>query len=108
MGTGMARMDMARRLKAHRVLSPILCFLALVGWGAFAYFAGSSASAERDLRAELAQSKASQDQLLAERHQQQVAVGDLTQLQAKLASAHQELETLAQKREQAKAQVAAV
>ena len=71
---GMVRMDMARRLNAYRVLSLALCSLALVGWGAFA-----------DLRAELAQLKASQDQLLAERTQQQEAVGDLIQLQAKLA-----------------------
>src|SRR3954454_11234070 len=93
---GMARMDMARRLNAYRVLSLALCSLALVGWGAFA-----------DLRAELAQSQAAQDQLRAERNQQQAAVGDLAQIQAKLASARGELETLAQKREQAASQVAA-
>ena len=95
--SGMVRMDMARRLNAYRVLSLALCSLALVGWGAFA-----------DLRAELAQLKASQDQLLAERKQQQEAVGDLTQLQAQIASAHDELQALAQKREQAKAHAAAV
>ncbi len=104
---GMVRMDMARRLNAHRVLSLALCLLALVGWGAFVYAAGSSASAERRFREELAQLKASQDQLLAERNQQQAAVGDLSQLQAKLASAREDLETLAQKREQARAQTAA-
>src|SRR5215207_2028342 len=93
---GMVRMNMARRLNAYRVLSLALCSLVLVGWGAFA-----------DLRAELAQLKASQDQLLAERAQQQEAVGDLTQLQAQIVSARSELEALAQKREQAKAQVAA-
>ena len=108
MRVGMSRMDLTRRLNAHRVLSLTVSFLALVGWGAFAYSAGSSASAERDLRAELAQSKAAQDQLRAERDQQQAAVGDLTQIQAKLASAQGELESLAQKRERATAQVAAV
>ena len=107
MRVGMARMDLTRRLNAHRVLSLTLCFLVLVGWGAFAYSAGSSVSTERDLRAELAQSKAAQDQLRAERDQQQAAVGDLTQIQAKLVSARGELETLAQKREQATSQVAA-
>src|SRR3954464_4469707 len=61
---GIVRMGMARRLNAHRVLSLALCSLALVGWGAFV-----------DLRAELAQLKASQDQLLAERIQQQEAGG---------------------------------
>jgi hypothetical protein len=94
---GMVRMHMARRLRAYRMLSLALCSLALVGWGAFA-----------DLRAELAQMKASQDQLLAERIQQQEAVGDLIQLQAKLVSAREELAALAHRREQAAAQVAAV
>jgi TolA-binding protein len=89
------------------VLSPILCLVTLASWGAFAYSAGSSASTTRDLRAELAQLKASQDQLLAERAWQQEAVGDLTQLQAQIVSARSELEALTQKREQAKAQVAA-
>jgi Tfp pilus assembly protein PilO len=94
---GMVRMNMARRLSGYRVLSLALCSLALVGWGAFA-----------DLRAELAHLKASQDQLLAERTQQQEAVGDLIQLQAKLVSAREELAALADRREQAAAQVAAV
>src|SRR3954453_12371668 len=107
MRVGMARMDLTRRLNAHRVLSLTVSFLALVGWGAFAYSAGSSASAERDLRAELAQSQAAQDQLRAERDRQQAAVGDLTQIQAKLVSARGELETLAQKREQATSQLVA-
>jgi len=108
MRQGMARMDIKQRLKAHRTLSLILAFLALVGWGAFAYSAGSSSIATRDLRAELAQSTAAQDQLRAERDQHQAAVGDLAQIQAKLASARGELDTLARKREQATAQVAAV
>jgi chromosome segregation ATPase len=105
---GMAQMDLNRRLNANRTLSVTMTFLALVGWGAFAYAAGSSARTERDLRAELAQSTAAQDQLRAERDQHQAAVGDLAQIQAKLASARGELETLARKREQATAQVAAV
>jgi Tfp pilus assembly protein PilO len=94
---GMIRMHMARRLRAYRMLSLALCSLALVGWGAFV-----------DLRAELAQLKASQDQLLAERIQQQEAGGDLIQLQAKLMSVREELAALAHRRGQASAQVAAV
>ena len=90
------RMDMPRRLKAYRVLSLALCSLALVGWVAFA-----------DLHAELAQLKASQEQLLAERALQQQAVGDFNQLQAELASAREELAALAHRREQANAQAAA-
>ena len=88
-------------------VSLTVSFLALVGWGAFAYSAGSSASAARDLRAELAQLKATQDQLLIEQTQQQAAVGDLAQIQAKLASAQGERDTLARKREQATVQVTA-
>jgi chromosome segregation ATPase len=107
MRQGIARMDIKQRLKAHRTLSLILTFLTLVGWGAFAYSAGSSSIATRDLRAEIAQLKASQDQLLAERNQQQAAAGDLAQTQAKLASAREDLDILAHKREQARAQVAA-
>jgi chromosome segregation ATPase len=100
------RMSMARRLKAHRALSLTLCFLTLGGWAAFAYAAGSSAGVQRQLRGEVAQLKAAQDQLLAERTQQQEAWGDLSQLRAKLASAREEIAILAQRREQAKAQVA--
>ena len=36
MWEAMVRMDMTRRLKAHRALSLALCSLALGGWGAFA------------------------------------------------------------------------
>src|SRR4051794_36230527 len=97
MRVGMVRMDMARWPKVHRVLSLVLCSLTLVGWGAFA-----------DLRAELAHLKASQDQLLAERKQQQEAVGELAQVQAQIASARGELQALDHKREQAKAQSVAV
>ena len=96
MRVGMVRMDMVRRPKVHRVLSLALGSLALVGWGAFA-----------DLRTELAHLKASQDRLLAERKQQHEAAGDLTQLQAQIASARDELQALDHKREQAKTQAAA-
>ena len=105
---GLAQMDLRRRLNANRALSATMSFVALIGWGAFAYAAGSSVRAERQLRDELAQSKAAQEQLLAERNQQQVAVGDLAQVQAQVASSRGELESLAHKREQATAQVAAV
>ena len=107
MWEAMVRMDMARRLKAHRALSLGLCSLALVGWGACAYAVGSSASTQRDLRAELAHLRASQDQLLTERTQHRAAVGDLVQLHAQIASARAELQALAQQREHAKAQAPA-
>src|SRR4051794_6989287 len=104
---GMVRMDMERWLNANRTLSVTMSFLALIGWGAFAYSAGTSARAERQLRDELAQSKAAQDRLMTEQGQHQAAVGELAQVQTKLASARGELESPAQKREQAKAQGAA-
>jgi chromosome segregation ATPase len=104
---GMVRMDLNRRLNANRALSATMSFLALIGWGAFAYSAGTSARAERQLRDELAQAKAAQDRLMTEQGQHQAAVGDLAQVQTKLASVRGELETLAQKREQAASQVAA-
>jgi DNA repair exonuclease SbcCD ATPase subunit len=104
---GVAQRELKRRLTANRALSATMSFLALIGWGAFAYSAGASARAERQLRDELAQSKAAQDQLLAERSQQRLAAGDLAQIQATLAAARGELETLAQRREQTTAQVAA-
>ena len=74
-------------------------------WAPWPWLAGGAFA---DLRAELAQLKASQDQLLAERTQQQEAVGDLIQLQAKLVAAREELAALAHRREQAAAQVSAV
>ena len=100
-------MDTTRRLKMHRTLSVGLCSLALGGWGACAYAVGSSAGTQRDLRAEAAQLRASQDQLLAERTQHRAAAGDLVQLHAQIASAREELQALAQQREQAKAQAPA-
>ena len=106
MWEAMVRMDMARRLKAHRALSLGLCSLALVGWGACAYAVGSSAGTQRDLRAELAHLRASQDQLLAERTQHRAAVGDLVQLHAQIASARAELAALAKQREHANTQAA--
>ena len=104
---GMAQMDLKQRLKANRALSVTMIFLALVGWGGFAYSAGSSSVATRDLRAELAQSTAAQDQLRAERTNTRRRSGS-TKIKADFASARGELDTLAQKRDRATAQVAAV
>src|SRR3954454_4862746 len=108
MSVGMVRMDLTRRLNAHRTLNLTVSFLALVGWGAFAYSAGSSASAERDLRAALAQLQADPDHPRAERDHNQAAVGYLTQIKAELVSARRDLESLAQKRVLSTAQVGAV
>jgi len=100
-------MDLKRRLNVHRVLSLTVAFLALVGWGAFAYSAGSSLTVERQLLEELAQAKAGQDELLAKERQRQQTLAESNQLQTRLASARQEVEALARKREETRAQVAA-
>ena len=97
-----------RRLNAHRVFSLVVGFCALIGWSGFAYSTGASANVQRELRAELAQLKGSQEQLLAERHQQRAALGDLTQVQSKLAAARADLAALTQRREQVNTQVSAV
>jgi chromosome segregation ATPase len=104
---GMTRMDLTRRLTVHRALSLTLGFVALAGWGTFAYSAGSSENAQRRLRQELAQLKDRQDQLLDERKQVQETVAGLAELRAQLVSAHVELRSLTEAREQAKGQVAA-
>src|SRR5215208_5159777 len=104
----MSEAGSTRQVNLYRNLALALGFLALVGWGT-AYFARASAAVQHQLREEVAQLKASQDQLLAERKQQQDTFGEITErIRAKLASAHEELRTLAEKREQAKAQVAEV
>ena len=102
-----ADMDVTRRLYANRIFSLVMSFLALIGWGALTYSAGSSARVERGLRVELTQLKTSQDQLLSEREQVQESVGDLTQVHAEIASARHELDGLARAREQSIAQAAA-
>jgi len=97
-----------RRLNAHRVFSLLVSFGALIGWSGLAYSTGASANVQRELRAELAQVKAGQERLLSERHQQQAALEDLTQVQSKLVAARAELASLSQKREQVSTQVVAV
>ena len=47
-----------RRLNAHRVFSLVVGFCALIGWSGFAYSTGASANVQRELRAELASSRA--------------------------------------------------
>ena len=107
MRRGMADADVTRRLRANRTFSIAMSALALIGLGAFVSSAGSSARVERDLRAEFIQLKASQDQLLSKHKELQERAGDLLELQAKLASVRNELETLARAREHALGQVAA-
>ena len=69
-----------RQLNLHRNLGLAMTFLALMGWGT-AYFARASAAVQHQLREEVAQLKATQDQLTAERDQ----------AKAQLAAAQQEV-----------------
>jgi cell division protein FtsB len=64
----MSEAGSTRQVNLYRNLALALSFLALVGWGT-AYFARASAAVQHQLREEVAQLKASQDQLLAERDQ---------------------------------------
>ena len=68
-----------RQLSLSRNLGLAMTFLALMGWGT-AYFARASAAVQQQLREEVAQLKATQDQLTAERDQ----------ARAQLAAAQQE------------------
>src|SRR3982751_4307595 len=69
-----------RQLSLYRNLGLAMAFLALIGWGT-AYFVRASAAVQQQLREEVAQLKATQDQLTAERDQ----------AKAQLAAAQQEV-----------------
>ncbi len=82
-----SEIGISRKANTLRALSLMMSLLALVGWGAFAYAAKSSVTAQHQLRKEVAQLKAAQDQLRAERDQ----------AMAQVATAQQEV-TVLQKR----------
>ena len=69
----MSEAGSTRQVNLYRNLALALSFLALVGWGT-AYFARASAAVQHQLREEVAQLKASQDQLLAERDEAKAQV----------------------------------
>jgi Flp pilus assembly protein TadB len=77
-----------RAANTLRLVSPLMTFLALLGWGAFVYAAKTSMTVDHQLREELAQLKARQEQLVTERDQAQaqvaVAQQELTALQRRL------------------------
>ena len=86
----MSEAGSTRQVNLYRNLALALGFLALVGWGT-AYFARASAAVQHQLREEVAQLKASQDQLLAERDH----------AKAQVAAAQQELTGLKKRLEEA-------
>ena len=79
-----------RQLSLYRNLGLAMAFLALMGWGT-AYFVRASAAVQHQLREEVAQLKATQDQLTAERDR----------AKAQLAAAQQELMVLTKLLEEA-------
>ena len=86
----MTEMDIARRVKAHRVLTLTMILVALTGWGAFAYASHSAGVAWRGLEEATTSSEAARAQLLRE-HASALAmlqgqIGDLEQ-QLRLATA---------------------
>jgi outer membrane murein-binding lipoprotein Lpp len=81
-----------RQLSLYRNLSLAMTFLALIGWGT-AYFARASSAIQQQLRGEVAQLKATQDQFTAERDQ----------AQAQLAAAQQEAVGLTRRLEELEA-----
>jgi uncharacterized coiled-coil protein SlyX len=86
----MTEMDIARRVKAHRVLTLTMILVALTGWGAFAYASHSADVAWEKLEEATARSEAARGQLLKE-HASALAmlqgqIGDLEQ-QLRLATA---------------------
>ena len=102
-----------------RVLSLVLGLLALIGWGAFAYAAKSSATAQAQLRDEIGQMrqevtrlKASQDQITAERDEAQrhlaKAQEQLADAQGQLTAVRQEAAALRKQLDEAQAKAPAL
>ena len=86
----MTEMDVARRVKAHRVLTLTMILVALTGWGAFAYASHSADVAWEKLEEAAARSETARGQILRE-HASAMAmlhgqIGDLEQ-QLRLATA---------------------
>src|SRR5690348_11363088 len=75
-----------------RVVSVVLGLLALAGWGAFAYTAKTSATVQQQLQQQVAELKASQRQLTAERDR---AVTERDEAKAQLAATRGEIDALA-------------
>ena len=81
MGAEMDEARTTRQLSLYRNLGLAMAFLAVMGWGTAYLTHASAAAQQQQLREEMAQGKAAQDQLTAERDQ----------AQAQLAAAQQEV-----------------
>jgi hypothetical protein len=85
-------------LNAHRFLTATMAFVALLGWGVYAYSAHSSAARDGDRLEALARTTSDRNRLLSE--QQQLTVvqrrlqGELALANAQLAAAREEIASL--------------
>src|SRR4051812_15200 len=82
-------------LNAHRLLTATMAFVALLGWGVYAYSAHSSAARDEDRLEALARTTTDRNRLLSEQQQlivvQQRLQGELALANAQLAAAREEI-----------------
>ena len=85
-------------LNAHRFLTATMAFVALLGWGVYAYSAHSSATRDEDRLEALARTKTDRNRLLSEQQQllvaQQRLQGELAMANAQLSAAQEEIAAL--------------
>src|SRR3954449_597370 len=85
-------------LNAHRFLTATMAFVALLGWGVYAYSAHSSAARDEDRLEALARTTTDRNRLLSEQQQliavQQRLQGELALANAQLAAAREEIASL--------------
>ena len=97
-------------LRTHRLFTATMAFAALIGWGAFAYSANSSATRDQERLEAIARLTSDRDGVLAERTRlvaeqerlvaaQQRLHGELTLAKAQLAEAWEEIASLRPQRE---------
>jgi hypothetical protein len=104
---------MTHPIRNHRLLTATMAFAALIGWGAFAYSANSSATRDQERVEAIARITADRDGVLAEQMRlvaeqerlvtaQQRLHGELALAKVQLAEAREEIASLWQRREVAK------
>src|SRR3954452_19341145 len=85
-------------LNAHRFLTATMAFVALLGWGVYAYSAHSSAARDAGRLEALARTTTDRNRLLSEQQQliivQQRLQGELALANAQLAAAREEIASL--------------
>src|SRR5215204_1491385 len=85
-------------LNAHRFLTATMAFVALLGWGVYAYSAHLSATRDEDRLEALARTTTDRNRLLSEQQQllvaQQRLQGELAMANAQLSAAQEEIAAL--------------